>query len=392
MSEKADITIRCIDCGSDFTVTVADQIYYEQIGFTAPKRCKACRKAKKARYEMQQKTEADRIWREQEEQKIAKLLSELPYQKLSREDMKIKDPAHTLYITGNGFDIMHGVPSRYSDFRDSLGKHNDLRFYLENYLMTDSLWSDFEEALAHINGGAMLGVVDMWMDNFDAYNPDAQVADYFLAIDAATAPAQKIIDALPRRFRQWVETLKPTKKPMWADILNEDGHYLTFNYTEFLETLYGISSGHITYIHGCRKNKKQKLILGHAPEAGDGDDWPPSMSVPRYKSKRKAEMLEGALDTAARQIGCFDEETTKKTDEIIEKHRKFFDSMDSVSEIVVLGHSLSAVDYPYFCEIVNCNGNKAEWFISWYSSRDLENIKSFVDRMGIRDNQVILVK
>lgn len=88
---------------------------------------------------------------------------------------------------------MHGVPSRYSDFRDSMGRNNHLRWQLETYLRTDSLWSDFEEALAHIDGGAMLGVVDMWMDTYDAYDPDAQASDYFLAIDSATSPAQEIV-------------------------------------------------------------------------------------------------------------------------------------------------------------------------------------------------------
>ncbi len=73
---------------------------------------------------------------------------------------------------------MHGVKSRYYNFRDTLGKNNSLRFALETYLNVDDLWADFEDALAHIDSGAMLGVVDMWLDNFDAYDPDAQAADF----------------------------------------------------------------------------------------------------------------------------------------------------------------------------------------------------------------------
>lgn len=393
MAEKRDITLRCVDCGSDFTFKAGEQSYYEQRGYPQPKRCKPCRKAKKARYEMQEREEADKLWQEQEAEQIEELLPKLPYHKIARSDWKAAArPSDILYIIGNGFDIMHGVPSRYSDFRDSMGRNNHLRWQLETYLRTDSLWSDFEEALAHIDGGAMLGVVDMWMDTYDAYNPDAQASDYFLAIDSATSPAQEILNTLPRRFRQWIETLKPSKEPMWTDVLSRDGNYLNFNYTEFLETLYKIPAKQITYIHGCRKNKRQELILGHAPGAGDHDDWTSSVSVPRYKSRRKAEMLEGALDTAVRQIGWFDEGMTKKTDEIIRKNQKFFTGLAELKEIFVIGHSLSAVDYPYFQEIVKGNGGKADWTISWYSYHDLENIQMFVKNMGIKEMQVTIVK
>lgn len=103
-------------------------------------------------------------------------------------------------------------------------------------------------------------------------------------------------------------------------------------------------------------------------------------------------MLDGALDTAARQVQWFDEQTTKKTDEVIQAHRTFFDELEHVERIIVLGHSLSLVDYPYFREIVKNNGNKAEWTISWHGSRDLENIKQFVEYMGIKNDQVTIVK
>lgn len=36
----------------------------------------------------------------------------------------ITPSAQTLYIIGNGFDLMHRVPSSYYNFRDSLGKNN----------------------------------------------------------------------------------------------------------------------------------------------------------------------------------------------------------------------------------------------------------------------------
>lgn len=43
-----DETIKCADCGRDFIFTDRDKSFYEEKGFTPPKRCKNCRDAKKA--------------------------------------------------------------------------------------------------------------------------------------------------------------------------------------------------------------------------------------------------------------------------------------------------------------------------------------------------------
>ena len=44
-----DRTITCADCGQEFTFTASEQAFYAEKGFTdAPKRCKACRQARKA--------------------------------------------------------------------------------------------------------------------------------------------------------------------------------------------------------------------------------------------------------------------------------------------------------------------------------------------------------
>ena len=385
--QKEDLNITCIDCGIDFLFTVGEQIYFERNNLYLPKRCKTCRKIKKDR-----KTQIEnKKWQEQENRKIKILLEQLNYNNLTKSELTSLNPRKTLYVIGNGFDIMHGVSSRYSDFRDSMGKSNTLRWQLETYLKSDSLWSDFEEALAHINGSAILGTVDMWLDSFNAYDEDAQAADFFAAIDIATSPATEIVQTLPIRFRKWVETLKPTKEAFLLDVFRPESIYLNFNYTEFLETIYHIPSQAVTYIHGCRTSKKHELILGHAPDASEFDDWTPTRSIPNYKSNRKAYMINSALDVASRTLIEYDEATTKDTSTIINNHNAFFSKLTDIKNIVVIGHSLSVVDYPYFKEIITKNNNIANWFISWHSSRDLENTRAFAHSMNIPDSQINLI-
>lgn len=392
MDKKSDILIKCKECGAKFTFTVNEQSYFEQKNFAAPKRCKICRKQHRKMIETLEQEKLNKKWIAQENDKIRNLLNNLPYSKLTLMDIKIVNSSSTLFIIGNGFDIMHGVPSKYSDFRDSMGKRNRLRCTLETYIKSDGLWCDFEEALAHIDGATLLGNVDLWMDIMGAYEPNALAADFCAAYEYATEPAQEITMELPTKFRTWVETLEPTKSPFMRELLLDDAMYLNFNYTEFLETMYSVPSSKITYIHGCRKNKKQELILGHAPGAGDEDDWAPSIPYPNYKSEFKMKLLNGAIEGATRNLTWYDEETTKKTDEIIANHHTFFASLSNIENIVVIGHSLSPVDYPYFKEILKKTHNNINWIISWFSSRDLESIRTFSQEMGIEKTKISIFK
>ncbi len=41
-------TLNCEECGKDFIFTAGEQEFYEEKGFTPPKRCPECRAAKKA--------------------------------------------------------------------------------------------------------------------------------------------------------------------------------------------------------------------------------------------------------------------------------------------------------------------------------------------------------
>jgi CxxC-x17-CxxC domain-containing protein len=39
--------LTCSDCGQDFTFSIEDQAFFQERGYSAPKRCKTCRQAKK---------------------------------------------------------------------------------------------------------------------------------------------------------------------------------------------------------------------------------------------------------------------------------------------------------------------------------------------------------
>ncbi|MBC7543178.1 MAG: zinc-ribbon domain containing protein [Candidatus Sericytochromatia bacterium] len=46
---STDQTLTCGDCGTTFPFSASEQAFYQERGFTTPKRCKACRAAAKSR-------------------------------------------------------------------------------------------------------------------------------------------------------------------------------------------------------------------------------------------------------------------------------------------------------------------------------------------------------
>ena len=42
-----DMQLTCSDCGQEFTFSSDDQAFFQERGYSTPKRCKSCRQAKK---------------------------------------------------------------------------------------------------------------------------------------------------------------------------------------------------------------------------------------------------------------------------------------------------------------------------------------------------------
>ena len=312
-------------------------------------------------------------------------------------DKIIPQCSSVLYIIGNGFDLMHGVRSSYYSFSQSLGKNSPLRHALENYLTPDDIWANFEEALAHFDVSMMAdsSIVDMWMDTYDAYNDEASAADFYAAIEAAANPMTTIAYELPRRFRQWVEGLSVGTKDHPLKHMFLEGKVLCFNYTEFVEKLYGVQEKDVCYIHGCRRKKKghpkEELILGHKP--GDSDEsfanFTDNDRRGVKKSYRRA-MKDIAQENVIQIISECDEELTKNSSEIIKKHSSFFQSLCNIEEVISIGHSYSQVDWDYFREIVSsiANTKDVRWYFGCYGLQDLNNLEMLLSNLGIEKSSV----
>lgn len=79
----------------------------------------------------------------------------------------------------------------------------------------------------------------------------------------------------------------------------------------------------------------------------------------------------------------------KDANAIINRNSDYFNGLNDVKQIIVLGHSLNMVDLPYFLRIVEATGTDASWKFSFYGTQDINNINNFIKIAGLTNTKVI---
>ena len=332
-----------------------------------------------------------------------------------------------LCIIGNGFDLAHGTPSSYYSFRDYV-KAKDRKLFdtIEQFIHIDDFWGDFEGNLSRLSRETIMICVDTMADTmidcYDESNDDFSYADFYVALELGTETISTIVNNIHQDFWRWIETLCPGK-PAYLS-LDPAGQYINFNYTEFLETLYGVPKENIVYIHGDRRDKDTTLVLGHGEDpTGNLEQWleahqkdsryQPFRCAKKGRRYRNDDLIylayftdfeytkpgryktrQAIADAAATQIEGYYAWTYKMTEAVLEQYETFFQSLHDVEYITVMGHSLSPVDYPYFKRILDVNRHRdnIHWRISWHGPADKEKIQRFATAMKIPEQQIELFR
>lgn len=150
--------------------------------------------------------------------------------------------------------------------------------------------------------------------------------------------------------------------------LKPDAYYLTFNYTDTLEILYGIPDENICHIHG-RASRNEKLVVGHNRDIDHSDYWDDNLDM-----RENNERMQRLMDM---------NELRKPYWEIIEHNHVFFQKIISVRDVYILGHSCAEVDLPYFRTIKESIDPKAIWHFSPYDDGDRHRIMNLLKMVKI---------
>ena len=280
---------------------------------------------------------------------------------------------NTLFIIGNGFDLAHGIKSSYWNFREWLGNNRSNLIGMMDIFFSNQrdVWSSIEQALGEYNEESILDYCrpDEEFDYEHSLSSSARVEDSPMAI------FRPVLEEFRQAFRDWVNSIEISGIEKVYK-LNTDSRYLSFNYTDTLETEYGIAQNKITHIHGSRLNDEE-YIIGHNNNRNPSSVWDDDGLTFEQQ--------------AYENIIVWMNEFTKQYNRNIANHSSFFDSLYDIKQIIVIGHSMSKVDWPYFREIIKNIGKEIPWIVYCHSIDDRNNTNLFksvfeLSSVTIKDN------
>lgn len=273
-----------------------------------------------------------------------------------------------LYIIGNGFDIMHDIPSKYSDFANFCRIINPTQYasinaeFPELNKEPNFLWSNFETALGYPDINVLLTKTT---DDLDSSYID-----------------------LKDTMSKWIALLSMLISQMsnkkQLNFNQECSLFLTFNYTNTLEEIYSIPSSNCCHIH---ENYDKNALVDFT-----GYNYGHSRSEAEIKELLK----DKGFDIAEPNIYDIKENIMlhgKNYDEGLRHLNEFLDRQDikNITDIIVLGHSMSEVDYKYFEE---CKKRfpKCSWHIFYHEQQDLERKRKSIVDLELGDYPIELLK
>ncbi len=260
-----------------------------------------------------------------------------------------------LYIIGNGFDLMHNLPTRYSDFA-KFCKENYKALYLEmmrcfNKLDKVKLWMNFEDAL----GFPDRDYIQRNYERVKKANRDGKISVE--------------IEELKEAFSAWITRISPiiaTYKGEKFFAFKNDDAFVNFNYTDTLEKIYDIHHD-ILHIHGggeeLEKIRMDEIpytgyIFGHCEELPNNEEFE-IREDSRYLRK--------------------DFQYTELENFLVNKQ---------VDNIVVIGHSMAKVDYGYF-KMINKTFPKSLWMIYYHDGDDKKRKMNSIKDCGIENCNMV---
>ncbi len=301
-----------------------------------------------------------------------------------------------LFIIGNGFDLAHNMPTKYSDFRKYIierfpqSKKNCRKVVSLEYVLSHKKeeiaaefllfamdnasgedWLDFEGTMSKIN------FFDKWPKSHHKEDPDEdsqQAISHLLSMVEMNDYIFQAIQVWQIFLSDWIKTverqleIKYFSKSFGFDkiIKEKDAKFFVFNYTKTLQILYGVKK--VIHIHN---RIGQKLVFGHGQ---DGALYEEPAENGMFSSSTCDEMIEYLR---------------KDTDGQLRKYKDEFNKLSNVDEVYSYGFSYSQVDSPYIKLIIKNISPNATWYFTKYEIEDTEGLrkkKVKLRRYGFKGN------
>ncbi|MBR5964155.1 MAG: hypothetical protein IK000_08405 [Bacteroidaceae bacterium] len=278
-----------------------------------------------------------------------------------------------LIIIGNGFDVNHGLKCQYKDFMEFVCLYHHDKFHRIGSMFgmgnPSFLWQDFENNLAafDVNGSICRNI---HMIEYARKHPESNLTEYTTLENACDG----LVVDLSELFREWVHEFMKSASVSQKYHLSEDDYYISFNYTSILHSIYHISLPHISYIHrNAFESDLTRLIFGHGLNNKEIDN--------RLQLNDKAKEAIRKIKTSEQDVidiyrGLLTD-LKKDTYNCLSEAEGFFGNFvrNSIEEIMILGHSVSCSDVPYYQRIARYVTSSTPIKYSYYNSSERDEIK-----------------
>lgn len=293
-----------------------------------------------------------------------------------------------LFVIGNGFDIGHGIRCRYSHFQEYLNaKRKDILEVMGKFYYTgedSELWSDFETSLERdINYDSLSEIIGENSPNFGSDH--FRDRDWYDAQIYIEQECDELLEMIRSGFDEWITSLEISEVKKKYN-LDYSTLYITFNYTDVLEKIYNIPLSNILHIH----NKVgEELIFGHGKSLDDfnvkkalyGDE----NALLSYDEDGNIESNAVGHEQFAENAVCaFYDKMRKPTDQILNNQTIFFNRLSDVKEVVVIGHSYSDIDLPYFIKISQSTNINIKWTLFYLTDKDKIAGEKIMNGLGVK--------
>ncbi len=286
-----------------------------------------------------------------------------------------------LFVIGNGFDLHYGLKTHVEDFKKYLAREEVFDNPLNALDVFDAYgvnWGQYEQSLTNMN-------LDIIEDE-NEIGPDYQ-SDHETDRDGGILNMQMLVDSLSESvcsaLRKMVLAANHSltqDEPITLPVFKAGDAILSFNYTSTIETLFMIpNSVPICHIHGFVEDGTE-MIFGYMD----------SKTNPRQNWADLGEDGDFYIQQQRNVVYHFYQSWAKKLQ--LEKLYEFLRLCKGIDKIVVLGHSMNAVDSEYM-ELINHTLCPNSWEISCYKGdltlSDLQPY-SFFHKIQLQDFDKLL--
>jgi hypothetical protein len=157
-----------------------------------------------------------------------------------------------------------------------------------------------------------------------------------------------------------------------------NSQFITFNYTSTLQTVYGIDDSKVLHIHGS-VDLHHELIFGHGKEIVEPTEFDED-------GESTGSMFSEAEANAMYPLRVLQ----KPVLNVLNDYEEYFSKFDNVNEIIIIGHSLNSIDWPYFSKIADTTA--AEWKVVCYDEEEEEIFFDSLVECGVPEEDIAIIE